>query len=133
MARYLCILVFLLGCVTASVYCLNCNQCVAPIPDSLSECQAMNTSSTATNCSANLNNFCFTARVETAGILTGFSRGCMAVSAGNGCVSLAGVTTCRTFCATDGCNTDNAGHNIQASATLLLATVALAVLAAVRS
>ncbi|XP_066264612.1 prostate stem cell antigen-like [Branchiostoma lanceolatum] len=133
MARDLCFLLFLLACVVAGVHCLSCNQCVAPIPDNLSECQAMNTSSTATNCSANLNNFCFTARVETAGVLTGFSRGCMAVSAGNGCVSVAVVTTCRTFCTTDGCNTDNAAHTIRACATLLLVSATVAALAAVYS
>ncbi|XP_078582795.1 uncharacterized protein LOC144865729 [Branchiostoma floridae x Branchiostoma japonicum] len=124
MSGRLLLLVALASIVTVS-YGLDCIQCVAP--SASDNCQTQSTATNATTCASGT--YCAVISVTTGGSWTSFVRSCTLTNTGAGCLEVATVRTCSTYCTTDGCNTgDGTGGGagmVRASALFLIVSAIL--------
>ncbi|KAI8485535.1 hypothetical protein Bbelb_367290 [Branchiostoma belcheri] len=91
-----------------------------------SDCESNPGSINATTCVSGLDSFCLTTKVTTGGSTTSFARSCAASELAAGCVTVLTVSTCNTYCNTDGCNNGSGAGTVRASALFLLVSAILA-------
>ncbi|KAI8488858.1 hypothetical protein Bbelb_333760 [Branchiostoma belcheri] len=91
-----------------------------------SDCESNPSSINATTCPSGSNAFCQTVKVTSGGSTTSFARACAALELAPGCLSALGISTCNTYCTTDGCNNGSGAGTVRASALFLLVSAVLA-------
>ncbi|CAH1250977.1 Hypp8957 [Branchiostoma lanceolatum] len=129
MSARLFVLVALASLFTVS-YGIDCIQCVAL--SATDNCQTLSTTVNATTCS--VGTYCSAVSIVTSGSWTSFVRSCAPAEVGAGCISALTITTCSSFCQTDGCNSGDpttgggggGAGTVRASALFLLAPAILA-------